>query len=452
MNLWTTCICALLTSSSAAFAQGSALDFAAEIEIGSRYYFEDGQYTGQSEAGFYPFVGFQLDGDMAVGGGDIALQFSGLFEDANDRSIFNVQRLYYTEAYDGWDLLVGYNVENWGVSSGRTLVNVLNARDRANRVGGSDLIGTPMVNVNIPTEIGTFSLYALGGDVVDNFGGMATRNRGQLYTNDDFATYQDPGSVDFALRYSNNFSIGDGSLDLGASFYSGTNREAVGLPACVRATGAVTDVICGQINDAIRVGYEAGVVPPQSAAEIGAFLTTNFGAAVAATAAGRQVIALSPYYQEIRQYGLTGVYAQGNTQIRFEGFLRDTEFEDFFAAILGVEYTFYDFLGGPGTMTAALEYHFDDRGPLQPTTVFEDDLFLGLNYSANDTSDSRVEFGLFYDLDTSSQLYSLSASRRIGDQFRVGMSANHVEAGQMQDPISQVDQDSFVEFSLSVFF
>lgn len=424
--------------------------FSGQIDLGFRYYTQDGQYPGQASAGYYPFVGLELDGGIELDAGELVFQFSGLLDDANDRSIFNVQKAYYTNSFDGWDLVVGYNIENWGVSSGRSIVNVLNARDTTDQVGGSAFVGTPMINANFFTEIGTFSAYVLGGDVNNNFGDLATRQRGPVPTYGNFAAYETDDELDFALRYSNFFSLGAGSLDVGLSYYQGTNREAVDLPGCVRTSGVITAAVCDQITAAVRANYEGGGSTLASLAEIAPFLVTNFGIGVALEAPN--AMALTPYYQDIRQWGLTAVYAQGNTQLRLEGFLRDTEYEDFMAAIIGGDHTFYDVAGTDGTLILALEYHYDDRSLRQPGTVFDNDAFFGLNYSLNDTNDSRVEFGAFYDLDTSAQLFSLTMSRRIGDRMRAQISASHVEAADGRDPLAAVNRDTFFEFSLSTFF
>ena len=122
------------------------------------------------------------------------------------------------------------------------------------------------------------------------------------------------------------------------------------------------------------------------------------------------------------------------------------------AGIVGAEHTFQNVAGTDGSLILALEYHYDDRGPRQPQTIFDNDMFFGLNYSLNDTNDTRVELGSFYDLDSSAQLYNLTVSRRIGERMRAQLSSHHVEAAPGTDPLSFVNGDTFVEFSLSVFF
>ncbi|MFK7835026.1 MAG: hypothetical protein AB8B60_02290 [Sulfitobacter sp.] len=430
---------ALLTAAVLAAPAAQAetpLNLSGQLNLGYRYYVDDGQYQGQADAGFYPFVGFQLNGGFDLGAGEVVFQFSGLNDDDNDRSVFSIQKAFYARAFDNWDLVVGYNVENWGVSNGRTIVNVLNAKDRANQVNSSNFIGTPMVNANIFTGVGTFSFYALAGDVQDNFGGRATRQRGPFYTNEDFARYEDDNSIDLALRFTNNYAIGNGSLDIGASIYHGTSRQALRLPGCITGERGVTAEVCEQFNRDVLAAYEAGANIVDSA--------------IAAGAGG--ITAFTPYYHEIRQVGLTAVYAQGNTRLQFEGFVREAAGETFGAAIVGGEQAFKNFLGGDGTMRVALEYHYDDRSDRQPIVIFDDELFLGLNYAPNDTNDSKYEIGVFYDLEKASKVYSFAMSRRVGDRVRVAFKANHTTASNARDPLATVNNNSWLQLTVSTFF
>lgn len=446
------CVLACFVAAPVSAQTSDYLSFSAETELGARYYTEDGAFFGQSDAGLYSFLGFRLNADLELQDGAIVGEISGLFDDFNERSVLNIQRFYYTSSFDTWDYLIGYNVEDWGVSNGRTIVNVLNSRDRANQVGDSELLGAPMINANFFTQIGTFSIYALPGNTIENFGGLNSRYRGPLYTDDDLTAYETDDPLNFAIRFTNNYSLGQGALDVGASFYMGADRESVGLVGCNRTGGAVTSATCSAINAASVASFAGGNAAPSTQAEITSFLTTNFGAAVAADAVNFGLLASAPYYQDISQFGLTTVYTQGNTQLRFEGFVRNTEFETFEAAIVGGDYTFNDFLGGPGTMIVSAEYHYDNRSARQPVTAFADDVFLAAAYSANDPNDIRFDASVFIDVDDDAQLFTLGASRRLGDSVSLGMHASHINAAPSADPLSFVDDDTFVEFSLSFFF
>lgn len=416
--------------------QANEFSLSGQVDVGLRHYTEDGKFPGQEDSGYDPFASVRLDSNFGIGSGELVFQLSYLKDDRNGRTFLNPQKAYYTNTLDGWDFVLGYNLEDWGVSTGRSLVNVLNARNQTNQLGSSDLIGTPMANANVFTDMGTFSLYILGDEVEDNFGDEATRQRGPIFTDDRLIRYEDDDSVDVALRFSNSFSLGNGSLDIGASVFDGTSREALSLPGCVQADATVSEAACDAFNANVLSAYNAGATPIESALASG----------IAA------VTALTPYYQEVREYGLTAVYAQGNTQLRFEGIHRETSDESFSAAIIGGDRTFYDAFGGDGTLIVALEYHYDDRSDRQPVTVFEDDVYFGLNYAHNDTNDAKFNFGMFYDLEESSKIYTMSASRRIGDRFRVGVSANHIEADSINDPLINADGDSYFELSVSTFF
>ncbi|MEW9920223.1 hypothetical protein AB2B41_11440 [Marimonas sp. MJW-29] len=431
-------------------AQDSEASISGRVDLGFRYYFDDGLYADQTDAGAYPFLGFGLNGSLPVGDGQIVLQFEGLTDDENDRSVLNVQKAYFTQSFDTWDLVAGVNVENWGVSAGRTLVNVLNARDQANTVGGGELIGSPMVNANFFTGYGTLSAYVVDGTVWDHFGGRASRQRGPLFTDDALTAYENERGADIALRYANNFSLGEGAVDLGFYVFKGASREAVSLLGCATTSGPVTAEVCNQITNDIRADYEADGSLLRSEQEVADYLVSNYGVPVALE--GEEVLAIAPYYQDIRQVGLTTVYARGDTQFRFEGFLRDTEQESFTAGIVGGDHTFFDVGGSSGNLVLALEYHFDNRSDRQPISIYDDDLFFGFNFSANDANDTRAEFGVFHDVNTQGRLYSLEFSRRFGDRVRASIRASHVESSDATDPLTAVDGDTFVDFTLSTFF
>ena len=440
-----------LASACPAMAQEAGIDLSGRFDIGVRNYPEDGSWPGMARAGTYPFYGLQLEGGLSYGATEFVFEYSGILDPHTDQSTSNLQKAYLFHAFDSWDVLAGVNIENWGVSSsGRSIVNVLNAQDEVNTITGGSLIGTPMINANVTTDIGTFSAYLLPSEVEDNFGGTASRSRGPLRTEPDLAFYEREEDVDFALRYSNNFPVGAGALDIGVAYFQGSNRDPLLLAGCSGANGLVTEAVCAQITEAFRNDYLAGNAPPGSLEEGAAFVIANFGLAVALDSV--PVLAFSPYYQDMRQLGLTAVYANGDTQLRFEGILRDTRFERFGAAIVGAERRFYGLFDPDDEITLAVEYHYDGRGPMQPTTIFEDDAFFGLLYQANDRNATRAEIGLFYDLDTDAQLYSLSASRRIGDRFRAEFNARYIEATGTGDPLAGIDNGTFFEFTLSTFF
>ncbi|KAG1648357.1 hypothetical protein GQR58_029893 [Nymphon striatum] len=57
-----------LALSAPAYAADDAASISGQFDAGYRYYFNDGQYDGQAEAGFYGFVGFQLNANLEGNG------------------------------------------------------------------------------------------------------------------------------------------------------------------------------------------------------------------------------------------------------------------------------------------------------------------------------------------------------------------------------------------------
>jgi len=136
LGIGAVCSLALAPPALAADSMGNVLG---QIDLANRYYSDDGQYEGQSKRGFYPFVGSALNRRFGVGAGEAMFQFSWLNNDENDPFLIDIQKAYFTNGFETLDLELGYNVKDWGVSNGPAIFNVLNAKNRTNKVGNSDL-------------------------------------------------------------------------------------------------------------------------------------------------------------------------------------------------------------------------------------------------------------------------------------------------------------------------
>ena len=89
---------------------------------------------------------------------------------------------------------------------------------------------------------------------------------------------------------------------------------------------------------------------------------------------------------------------------------------------------------------------------LQPATVFEDDLFLGMNYRLNNASDTEVKLGVFHDLSSEARLYTLRLSSRLTDSSSFEVNASHATTTGWNDPLAFIKDDSFVEVKLTTYF
>lgn len=437
-------------------AQAQApLKVSGQIDFGFRFYPEDGTYAGQSSAGNAFFMGGEFNASMGVGPGNFTLQFTALSDDRDGRSNVNLTKAHYTQVFETWDLLVGYNVENWGVAESRSVLNVMNPVNNTDLSFGQDLVGTPMINANFNTSVGTFSAYALVGFEQPYSAQRSSRGRGPFATYNGRATYEEGEgrNLDVALRFTNNYTVGDGSLDFAASYFNGTSRQPVGLPGCGYTFGGVGAATCDSINAAILNAFQGGFPAGTSGGAFWDFLAANANDANLGAISAIPSVGFVPYYQKIQQVGISAVYARGDLQFRFEGAYRKPNGEDgSIAAVIGGDYTWSNFAGTDSTLTVAMEYLYDDRDSRQPLAVFENDVFLGLNYMLNDTRDTRFRLGGFYDLDSQAQLYQLSVSTRLNDNMRAELSAVQVVTDGYNDPLAFIRDDNFLELKFSAFF
>jgi len=429
--------------------------FSGQIDFGARIHTDDGLFAGQSTAGGHFFLGAELNAYSGLGAGDLTFQITALSDDKGGRSQVKVRKAYYAQVFDNWDLLIGYNIENWGVAESRSILNVINPVSASDLSYGQDLPGTPMINANFQTSLGTLSAFALIGFEQPQSTGRSERHRALWGTNNARAVYQEGNgrNFDVALRFAGNYSLGGGSLDLAASYFNGTSRTPLALPGCGYASAAAPEPTCAAINSAIVGAFESGIPAATDSGAIWDFLTANASDAIMAAASAIPSAGFIPYYQKIQHMGFSAVYARGDLQLRFEGAWQQAKGEEAgFSAVVGGDYTWPGFAGGDGTLTVALEYLYDDRNSRQPASIFENDVFLGFNYSLNDTRDTRLSAGGFYDLDSHARLYQMSLSARVNDSIRAEISAVHVRTIGWNDPLAFLRNDDFIELKFSVFF
>ncbi len=445
-----------LSAPVAAHAQ-SDISVSGQFDFGARVYVDDGRYAGQTDAGAQVFFGTTVGATMPLGAGQVALEFSARTDTDGARDVFNLTRAYYTQSFGDWDLLAGVNVENWGVAESQSVLNVINPQDATDVIYGGDFIGTPMINASFYTGAGTFSAYALTGFVEPNSPGAAARLRAPFPTGDGQAVFQEGNGrhLDFALRWRNNFTLGDGALDLAASYFNGTSRTPVGLPGCV-PSGGVTQAACDAVNaavvDAFRSGTPAGSDPRDLFDQL-ANLPEDVVEQAVQQASAIPGAGFVPYYQHIQQGGFSAVYARGDLQLRTElAFTKPDNEDGYWSGIVGGDYTFHGIGPTDATLTLVAEYLWDDRTTRAPSTLFANDLFLGFNLFLNDSRDTAIRLGGFHDLDSDAQLFQLSASTRLNDAVRLELNTLHVRADGWTDPLSFVDRDSFVELKISTYF
>lgn len=440
---------ALLVTSGLAYADGSE-DFrlSGRIDAGVRHYLDDGLYQGQTAAGSTPFFGLSIEGSGSAGAGNVVFDFSGLYDEDTGRSYFNVAKFYYYQSFASSDFLFGFETENWSVVESRSVINVINPRNESGSLLGNDLLGTPMFAGNFYTDIGTFSAYALLGFLEPNSDDASSRFRAPILPDYGNPVFEEGEGrhLDLALRYTTNFNIGDGAADFSVSYFDGTSRT----PVCT--ADGVNPSNCSAAIIAALGPIPGAPGPGASSDEFWAWMGANATDAMVASASATPVPNLRALYQHIRQIGTSFVYARNDLQLRFEGIYRESNGFDQVSAVVGGDYTFNDITPGGASLSVALEYLYDDRDPEMGFALFQNDVFLGLGYRFNNHLDTKLDFGVFHDLDSKANLYTLGVSSRLNDRLAVSLNATKVDVDGWNDPLAFAKEDTFLEFYLSYFF
>jgi hypothetical protein len=159
------------------------------------------------------------------------------------------------------------------------------------------------------------------------------------------------------------------------------------------------------------------------------------------------------------QIGVDGAYAIDDLILKLEAIYRFNaehpfivgERDEFFATTFGGEYTWKDPFDGGYDLGLLVEYNWDDRDFGHRITIFDNDVFAGLRFTWNDETDTHALIGVQVDTRNSSSYVYLEASRRLGDDWRLGLEAR-IFTGNDLDPLQAIDQDSYVQAKLTKYF
>ena len=315
-----------------------------------------------------------------------------------DRSHFDIRELKWTGTRDRWQMTIGIDTIFWGVTEAYHLVDILNQDDNLEDIDQEDKLGQPMVSVAYDSDFGVFSAYAMTYFREARFPGRKGRFSLPLPV-DTTQTQYEAGSEEWHTDWAVRWSHVIGNVDVGLYHFRGTNREV--------------ELLTGEDSDGNAV--------------------------------------LIPRYNLIGQTGLDLQGTFDDMLIKFEAIRRTGPGPDFWAMTGGFEYTLYGLGGGASDIGFLAEYLYDDRGN-QSTTPFEDDLFMGMRWTANDVDSTEVLFGAIFDLDTSAKFVNFEGSRRIGDNWKVTVDARFFLGIPMTDPAFLQSRDDFFQIRLARYF
>lgn len=335
--------------------------------------------------------------------------------------------------FENLALSIGAQQVFWGVTEVVHLVDTVNQTDALEGFDGEDKLGQPMVQAVL--DMGDFGIFS--GMVMPffrerAFPGDEGRPRFPLPINRNYTTYESTNTdrhIDWAARY----SIVLGDFDLGLSYFSGTAR-APELAPIVFVDGEVCAPYAASAH-----GRPACPEPPGFPINLLPAETPDID------------VALAPHYPLMEQLAFDGQATLGAWLLKLEMAGRHVNNQYDFATTGGIEYSFYQIFGTDADLGLVLEYAFDDRGQ-DLDNPFQNDLFFGFRWAANNVASTAVLVAAGYDTDNSTTSLSVEGDTRIGDSFKLTLEGRFFLDVAEGDPFTLYQNDSFAKLQFGWYF
>ena len=321
-----------------------------------------------------------------------------------ERTHWDIRELNILYPYEDWFFRVGVTRVFWGATEFVHLVDIINQTDWVEHIDREDKLGQPMVEFSITKSWGTLDFFALPYFRERTFPGRHGRLRPEIVIDTDEAVFESPSkqrNIDIAARYSRSF----GSLDWGIYVFRGTSRDPLLVPA----------------------DFVDPNVPPGSR--------------------------LLPFYEKATQVGTDLQWATGNWLWKFEGLYHSGYLDPFFAAAGGFEYTFWSIADSKTDLGLLAEYAYDERGDdITTTSIFDNDVFLGMRLTPNDTASTQLLMGVMQDVEEPERVVTIEASRRFGSHWRLTLEAWFFLSTPEESLLYDLRNDDFVRMEMAYFF
>ena len=226
---------------------------------------------------------------------------------------------------------VGVDRVFWGVAESQHLVDIINQIDFLEHPNGEVKLGQPMVHVTWSSDWGMLEFFGLPYHRPRIYPGRGGRLRFAGLLDNERVEYESGAEEwhpDFAARYSHSF----GPLDIGVSVFDGTSREAslICLPPACKPTGVsdVSNVWIPYYAQIRQFGLDA-----QLTLDAWLFKFEAMHRSGERNALGRE--------KEYEEAYVDAVFGVGG----FEDLVGTLREEEYVAAVVGGEYTFYSVLG-----------------------------------------------------------------------------------------------------------
>ena len=324
--------------------------------------------------------------------------FARIDQHDDDRSHVDLREAVWIFHDDDIEVRLGLDKVFWGVVEVYHLVDIINQTDILENPDGEQKLGQAMLKVSLERNWGVLDMFVMPWFRERQYPSRDGRPRTQPRVDADqveFENSREEYHPDVAARWSKNL----GDWDIGIAHFHGTGREPT-----------------------LHVGLDDDGQP-----------------------------VLIPRYVIIHQTSLDLQGAVGNWLWKLEALRRSGQGSTFVAATGGFEYTFYGIFDGSADLGALFEVMWDERGD-DATTPFNRDMFVGLRWVANDVDGTEVLAGVINDWDNGSRLFNLEASRRLGNDWKLGVQARLWDNIDESDPQYGLRQDDYLEFKLTRYF
>lgn len=373
--------------------EGVTGDFTLKLNAEDRFFVHEGLYKGQKQN--YLSVAAQPEYTIRWHDGKFLFKAS-LFGriDQHDlrRTHADIRELYLQMALGNHELSIGIEKVFWGVTEAEHLVNVINQTDIVEGFDGEEKLGQPMMNYSYLSALGTFSFYFMPYFRKPVYPGREGRLRTPFVIDDDmiaFESAREEYRPDVAFRWSHYV----GKFDFGVSHFYGTSRQPL-----------VEDL-------------------------------ENF----------------QPIFAIVNQTGLDIQATTGPVLWKFESIFNNNNTIDYTALDVGFEYTLANVNSNGLDIGLLGEYLYDSRDELALSSM-QNDLFVGTRLAFNNAQSTQLLAGAIIDLDHNTRLFSVEASRRMGESWKVELEGRFFSHVSSREFIHFNREDSFIKIAVNKYF
>ena len=311
------------------------------------------------------------------------------------RSILDLNEFYLAISKPSWELKLGSKQLFWGVLESNHLVDIINQTNSAENIDQEDKLGQPMLNFTLIDGRGTLDVFLMTGNRKRRFvseEGRPHNNFERILKTGVFEPNK--SGLDYVFRYENSSGI----FDIGIYYFNGLARDPIIIPET-------------------------------------RLLQTE----------------LTATYPNIEQIAIDLQITVKNTLFKLEGLFRESRVVDYGAFGIGFEHTFYGILNSKKDLGLLLEYHWDQRND-ESVGQFSNDLFSGMRLRTNEADDGQLLLGILNNFNDSSVTAFVEASKRLPNNWKFYLEGRLFSLLDPGNPLSDLDDDSYLQFVLTKFF